>query len=90
MIIKYQRISVSKENISPEEHGKSLADELFWKFNENLEKPMSNEEAQICVESFIIQLFERFNLQGYNLDKEGWTKSLNNNTENLQNYNLKL
>lgn len=70
MIIKYQNIKVVKEEISPEEHGKALADNLWWEFNKSLDKLMTNEEAQMCVDSFVIQLYRRFNLQGYNLDIE--------------------
>lgn len=68
MIIKYQNIRVTKEEISPEEHGKALADNLWWEFNKNLYKMMTNEEAQACVDSFVIQLYQNFNLHGYNLD----------------------
>lgn len=70
MIIKYQNIKVVEEEISPEEHGKALADNLWWEFNKSLDKQMTNEEAQTCVDSFVIQLYRRFNLQGYNLDIE--------------------
>lgn len=70
MIIKYQNIKITKEEISPEEHGKAIADNLWWEFNKNLDKKMTNEEAQMCVDSFVVQLYKSFNLQGYNLDIE--------------------
>ncbi len=70
MIINYQSIKITKEEISPEEHGKAIADNLWWEFNKNLDKKMTNEEAQMCVDSFVVQLYKSFNLQGYNLDIE--------------------
>lgn len=70
MIIKRQSIKITKEEISPEEHGKALADDLWLGFNKSLDKEMTNKEAQTCVDSFVIQLYRRFNLQGYNLDIE--------------------
>lgn len=70
MIINYQSIRIRKEEISPEEHGKALADDLWSEFNKSLDEKMTNEEAQTCVDSFVIQLYRRFNLQGYNLDIE--------------------
>ena len=76
MIVQYQSIRVIKEEISPEEHGKALADELWWEFNKSLDKQKTNEEAQTCVDSFVIQLYRRFNLQGYNLDIEELTNKI--------------
>ena len=68
MIIKYQNIRVRKEEISPEEHGKALADNLWWEFNKNLDVEMTNEEAQACIDAFVIQLYKNFNLHGYKLN----------------------
>ena len=74
MIVKRENIKVTYDEVTPEEWGKELADEMYWRFNgpvqslDSMDK-MSNSEAQQCVDAFVNQLYERFNLQGYNLKK---------------------
>lgn len=69
MILLDKRIVISKQEITPEEYGKAIAANVFWQFNDNLESKMTNEETQTCVDAFVIELYEKFNLHGYNLDK---------------------
>lgn len=68
MTLLDKRIVTSKLEITPEEYGKAIAADVFWQFNHNLETKMTNEEAQKCVDAFVIELYEEFNLHGYNLD----------------------
>ena len=72
MVIKRQEIKVKYEELTPEEWGKELADNLYWEFHKPVMSMdnmymLSNNEAQECVDAFVIQLYARFNLQGYNL-----------------------
>lgn len=62
--------TVREEEVTPEDYGKELADLLYWQFNTiSHGVTMTNEEAQACLDAFVVQLYERFKLQGYDLKK---------------------
>lgn len=65
--------TVREEEVTPEDYGKELAGLLYWQFNTISHGvngvTMTNEEAQACLDAFVVQLYKRFNLQGYDLKK---------------------